>query len=141
MTSTVQPGVDIVKISTLELMLTTGGTAFREMCWTTEELAYCDGSSSRLAARWAAKEAVMKALGRGIGDVDPIDIEVTESEGQRPALRLSGSALALAQQQNIDLAVSMSHDGDYAIAFVVATPHSAMVSDHGHAEGDTDGAR
>ncbi|WP_396911347.1 holo-ACP synthase [Mycolicibacterium sp.] len=135
-------GVDIVKIPTLEIMLSTSGSTFCEMCWTPEELAYCQGSVSRLAARWAAKEAAMKALGKGIGQIDPIDIEITGSEGQRPTLRLRGSALEQVQQQEVDLAVSMSHDGDYAIAFVVATPRlaKAMCGDD-LAEGGNDGAQ
>ena len=134
-------GVDLVKVSILEVMLATGGSAFREMCWTPEELAYCGGSISRLAARWAAKEAAMKALGQGIGEIDPIDIEVIGSEGQRPTLRLRGSALALAQQQDVDLAVSMSHEDDVAIAFVVATPRPAMMCGHGLVEGGNDGTQ
>lgn len=115
-------GVDLVSIRELQVMLTTGGAAFQELCWTAEELNDCDGSTPRLAARWAAKEAAMKALGRGIGEIAPTDIEVTGLEGHPPSLRLRGSALAMAQEQQVDLALSMSHEQDLAIAFVVATP-------------------
>jgi holo-[acyl-carrier protein] synthase len=115
-------GVDIVSIPQLEAMLTTGGAAFRELCWTADELAYCAGSTPRLAARWAAKEAAMKALGRGIGHIDPTDIEISGREGRPPTFRLHGSALAAAQEHQVDLALSMSHEDGLAIAFVIATP-------------------
>lgn len=115
-------GVDLVSIHQLAAMLATGGAAFRELCWTADELVHCGSSTPRLAVRWAAKEAAMKALGRGIGDIDPTDIEVTGLEGHRPTLRLHGSALAVAQEKQVDLALSMSHEDDLAVAFVVATP-------------------
>jgi holo-[acyl-carrier protein] synthase len=124
MRASVGVGVDLVSIQELEVMLTSGGAAFQELCWTADELTYCDGSTPRLAARWAAKEAAMKALGRGIGDLAPTDIEVTGVEGHPPSLRLRGSALALAQEQQVDLALSMSHEQGLAIAFVIATPRS-----------------
>ncbi len=83
----------------------------------------------------------MKALGKGIGQIDPIEIEVTGLEGQRPTLRLHGSALALARQQDVDLAVSMSHEGDYAIAFAVATPRLTKICGHDLLEGGNNGAQ
>lgn len=64
----------------------------------------------------------MKALGRGVGEVDPTDIEVIAREGRPPALLLHGTARTLAEEQQVDLALSISHEDDYAIAFVVATP-------------------
>lgn len=63
----------------------------------------------------------MKALGHGIGEVDPLDIEVLSVEGQRPTLRLSGTASAFAHEAGVSLALSMSHEGDIATALVVAT--------------------
>jgi holo-[acyl-carrier protein] synthase len=134
-------GVDLVKISSVQDMLTTGGPAFEELCWTATELAHCEGSAPRLAARWAAKEATMKALGRGIGEIDPTEIEVTGREGQAPALRLRGTALALTEQQQVDLALSMSHEDDFAIAFVVATPRLADKCGRCPLEGVNDGSQ
>ncbi|TFV88121.1 holo-ACP synthase [Blastococcus sp. CT_GayMR20] len=132
-------GVDIVAIPQLEAMLTTGGAAFRQLCWTADELAYCAGSTPRLAARWAAKEATMKALGRGIGAIAPTDIEVAGREGQPPTLRLHGPALAAAQEQEVDLALSMSHEAHLAIAFVVATPRRTGECGRCHLEGGSVG--
>jgi holo-[acyl-carrier protein] synthase len=133
-------GVDLVKVSSVQDMLATGGSSFRELCWTADELNHCDGSASRLAARWAAKEATMKALGRGIGEIDPTEIEVIGREGQAPALRLRGAALALAEKQRVDLALSMSHEDDFAIAFVVATPQLAEKCVRCTQEGVNDGS-
>ncbi|UXA15851.1 holo-ACP synthase (plasmid) [Mycobacterium sp. SMC-8] len=133
--------MDLVKISSVRDMLDSGGLAFEELCWTATELEHCDGSAPRLAARWAAKEATMKALGRGIGEIDPTDIEVTGCEGQVPGLRLHGTALALAERHHLDLALSMSHEDDFAIAFVVATPRSADNCERCPLEGANDGSQ
>jgi holo-[acyl-carrier protein] synthase len=114
-------GVDLVNIPEVARMLQTSGPTFLDSCWTPAEQEYCSGSAPRLAARWAAKEATMKALGQGIGDVDPIDIEVVAEEGQTPHLRLHGTAQQRAREIGVnDLALSMSHESDLAIAFVVA---------------------
>ena len=114
-------GVDLVNIPDLTSMLQTSGPNFLDACWTTAEQAYCNGSVSRLAVRWAAKEATMKALGHGIGDVDPIDIEIMAEEGRAPRLRLSGTAQQRAEEIGVDeLALSISHESDLAVAFVVA---------------------
>ena len=133
-------GVDIVKIPRLEAMLATGGPDFQKLCWTADELIHCAGSTSRLAARWAAKEAAMKALGRGIGDINPTDIEVRGLEGQQPTLHLRGTALAFAREHQIYLALSMSHEDDLAIAFVVAVPKQSGKGGDCQLEGGTDGA-
>lgn len=114
-------GVNLVNVPELARMLQTSGPTFLDSCWTAAEQEYCNGSVPRLAARWAAKEATMKALGQGIGDVDPIDIEVAAKEGQTPHLRLYGTAQRRAQEIGVnDLALSMSHESDLAVAFVVA---------------------
>lgn len=114
-------GVDLVSVLELSAMLDASDSTFRDMCWTAAEQEACHGSVERLAARWAAKEAVMKALGHGIGEIDPLDIEVVGAEGERPSIDLHGSAerFALALGPT-DWALSMSHESDFAIAFVVA---------------------
>lgn len=113
-------GVDGVDIGQLADMIENSGPSFMDMCWTPDEQACCEGSIPRLAARWAAKEATMKALGRGIGEVDPIDIEVVSVEGEPPLLRLRGGAEAAAREQRMShLAVSLTHEGNFAVAFVV----------------------
>lgn len=114
-------GVDLVSITELAAMLETSGPTFVDSCWTAAEQQYCGGSVPRLAARWAAKEATMKALGQGLGDVDPVDIEVLAEEGRPPRLRLHGTAQRRAEEIGLrDLALSLSHESGLAIAFVVA---------------------
>ena len=114
-------GVDMVDTGELAEMVESSGPSFLDLCWTPSEQAYCSGSIPRLAARWAAKEATMKALGHGIGEVDPIDIEVVSLEGELPRLQLYGSAEAIARERRVGhVAVSLTHGGPLAVAFVVA---------------------
>ena len=118
---TTEAGIDMVSISQMAAMLEVSGQPYRDMCWSPAEQAYCGESPARYAARWAAKEAAMKALGHGIGEVDPLEIEVVAVEGHRPALQLSGNASAFAREAGLSLTLSMSHEADLATALVVAT--------------------
>jgi holo-[acyl-carrier protein] synthase len=114
-------GIDMVSISQTAAMLDASGQTYRDMCWSPAEQDYCGESAARYAVRWAAKEAVMKALGHGIGEVDPLDVEIVAVVGQRPELRLTGTASAFAEQAGVSLTLSMSHEADLATAVVVAT--------------------
>lgn len=79
------------------------------------------GDPERLAARFAAKEATMKALGRGIGSVGWHDVEVVRGPGGAPTLRLTASAAALAQRLGVARwHVSLTHTDTVAVAMVVA---------------------
>ena len=74
-----------------------------------------------LAARFAAKEAVAKAFGTGIGRVSWHDIEICRGPAGEPLLHLHGAAKRLATEQNLDTwSLSLSHTQIYALAFVVA---------------------
>ncbi|TDW24155.1 holo-ACP synthase [Kribbella kalugense] len=116
----IRPGVDLVSVSDLAEMIATSGPVFMDMCWTQHEQTFCCGSVERLASRWAAKEATMKAIGRGIGDIDPLHIEVLSRDGYAPDLRLTGSAHACAEAAGLDtFVVSLSHEVDLAIAYVI----------------------
>lgn len=114
-------GIDIVSISQMAAMLEASGQPYRDLCWSPAEQIYCAESAAQYAMRWAAKEAAMKALGHGLGEIDPLDIEVVAVEGQRPTLRLAGTARALAEEAGLSLNLSMSHEADLATALVVAT--------------------
>ncbi|MCC6233469.1 MAG: 4'-phosphopantetheinyl transferase superfamily protein [Verrucomicrobiales bacterium] len=116
-------GIDLVSITEITAMLEASGQPYRDQCWTVDEQAYCADSAARYAARWAAKEAAMKALGHGIGEIEPTDIEVVAVEGQRPVLRLTGTARAFADAAGVELVVSMSHEGAIATAVVIGTSH------------------
>jgi holo-[acyl-carrier protein] synthase len=93
--------------------------------YTGRELAYCLGKRRRfehLAARFAAKEAVLKAFGTGLGQrMRWTDVEVVTSVTGRPRVCLYGEVAAWAQRQGLaDLDVSLSHTADLAIAQAVA---------------------
>lgn len=120
-TPVLRVGVDMVSLRELASMVETSGPTFLDSSWTRTEQAYCQGSISRLAARWAAKEATMKALGHGIGEIDPLDIEVHAVEGEPPDLHLHNTAAAHASASGLkELVLSLSHEADFALAFVVA---------------------
>lgn len=115
-------GVDVVDVERFRRLL-----ALREpdlICrvFTPREVESAGGDVRRLAARFAAKEAVAKALGTGVGPVAWRDVEVRTAAGGRPALRLSGGARTRARRDRLSRwAVSLAHDGDRAVAVVVAT--------------------
>lgn len=123
--STIHTGVDIVSIEDFRKLIAAGGRAFLESNWTAHEREYAGDRTDRLATRWATKEAVIKALGKGIGSVDPIDIEVISAEGAAPELKLRGSAKRASNALRIyQWSISMSHQGDVAIATASAMGES-----------------
>ena len=113
-----QIGVDIVEIDRIAASLKRYGDRFRARVYTRVELQDSRERPSSLAARFAAKEAVIKALGRT--DVGLREIEVVRPEGARPTVRLHGKAAAYAEQLGVvELALSLSHCQTYAVAMVV----------------------
>lgn len=120
-------GVDIIEIERVRGVAERYGQRFFNRIYTPGEQAYCRGRAPQLANRFAAKEAVMKALGTGARGVSWRDIEVTRRSGQAPAITLHGTALVRAQKIGLDsLALSLSHSKEYAIASVVGD------SEHGN---------
>jgi len=115
-------GIDLVDVHRVADLIEAGGDAFVRDVWTKAEQAYCEGNPERLASRWGAKEATMKALGLGFPDVSFRDIEVTSSVGHQPGLHLHGAAATAADALGLnDWSVSLSHEGGLAIAFVIGT--------------------
>jgi holo-[acyl-carrier protein] synthase len=114
-------GVDLIEIIRVEGAIKRHGEQFLERIYTPKELTQFRKSPESLAVRFAAKEAVSKALGCGIGDVSWQEIEILRDEMDTPVLYLHGNA-----QQRSELlgyhnwSVSLSHTDRYAIAFVVA---------------------
>jgi holo-[acyl-carrier protein] synthase len=114
-------GVDLVEVRRIAELMADYGERFMRRVYTEHELTSCRGRAASLAARWAAKEAAAKALGTGIGPVGFTDIEVFMDEAGCPHLHLHGRAADLAAERGLSRwAVSLSHDGGMAIAFVVA---------------------
>ena len=94
---------------------------FLERIYTPREQAYCRGRAPQLASRFAAKEAVMKALGTGGRGVGWTEVEVRRERGRAPEILLHGRAKARAERMGIiRFAVSLTHSRDYAVASVVA---------------------
>jgi holo-[acyl-carrier protein] synthase len=113
-------GVDVIEISRVAATLGRFGDRFLERIYTPGEIAYCRGRAPQLAARFAAKEAVMKALGTGTRGVGWRDVEVTRKRSGEPQIELHGRAAQRADRLGIDrIAVSLSHSREYAVASVV----------------------
>lgn len=116
-------GVDVVEVARIRRAVDRWGQAFLSRVYTPDELRWARGkeAAARLAARFAAKEAVMKALGGGWGRVRFREIEITRSPSGRPHARLHGSAARLAQEAGVvAVHVSLSHGREYAAALAVA---------------------
>ena len=117
-------GTDLARIGRFERFLAEEKTALLERLFTAGERDYAlgkKGAAAHLAARFAAKEAFLKALGLGLRDgLAWHDIEVTRDPLGKPSLRLSGRAAELVAQRGISAwHLSYSHDGDYAVATVI----------------------
>ena len=114
-------GVDLIEIDRVAATLERFGSRFLERVYTDGEIAYCRGRAPQLAARFAAKEAAMKALGTGTRGVGWREVEVTRNRSGEPGIALHGRAVARANALGVDrLAVSLSHSRAYAVASVVA---------------------
>jgi holo-[acyl-carrier protein] synthase len=114
-------GVDLVDIARICDAIERHGERFVTRIFTEVEQRECGGRFESLAARFAAKEAVAKALGCGIGVVGWRDIEVKGDENHAPHLYLHGEAERLAASLGLtNWSVSLSHTQSQAIAFVVA---------------------
>jgi len=120
-------GVDIIELDRIHRALQRYGERFLERVFTPEEIARYGDRLPELAARFAAKEAVSKALGVGINHLSAHgigwrEVEVLPDPLGKPLLHLSGRAQQLAEEQGLrQWAISLSHGRDYAVAFVVAS--------------------
>jgi holo-[acyl-carrier protein] synthase len=114
-------GVDIVEIQRFAGTIERQGERFKQRFFTAQELEQVGENLASLAARFAAKEAVSKALGTGMGKVRPIEMEVLRDEQRAPHLHLHGEARRVAESLGLQTwSVSLSHSAEYAVAFVVA---------------------
>ena len=110
-------GVDIIEIKRVEKVAFSYGDRFLKRIYTDGEIKYCRGRAPQLASRFAAKEAVMKALGTGIRGVGWRDVEVTRKRGMAPDIKLHGRAQKRASQIGLTgLAISLSHSKEFAVA-------------------------
>ena len=114
---TTELGIDIIRVSRIAASLARFGDRFTARILTRGEAAYVRNRPETLAGRWAAKEAVSKVLGLGVRGVGWRDIEVERLPTGQPAIRLHGRAARRADQLGMGrVAVSISHESDYAVA-------------------------
>lgn len=112
-------GIDLIEIDRIESALDRR-PRLAERLFLPGEIQACEGRGrpgQHYAARFAAKEATIKALGGGCG---PLDVEVVGDP--RPELRLHGAAAAIASDRNLGLSVSLTHSRGNAAAVVLAMP-------------------
>ena len=117
-------GIDIVEISRIEEVLLRRGERFRNRVFTESEIAYCESRAAKMesyAARFAAKEAAMKALGTGWGEgIGWHDIEVLRSPTGVPSLQFHGLALERLNELGVKRShLSLTHSRDVAMAQVI----------------------
>lgn len=116
-------GVDIIEISRIEKAVN-ASERFLKRVFTACELNRKMGGRQKysyLAGRFAAKEAVSKALGTGIGKIGWQDIEIISDNKGKPVVKLYGEATITADQLGVkEISLSISHCHEYAVAFAVA---------------------
>jgi holo-[acyl-carrier protein] synthase len=118
-------GTDIVEIRRFQRFIDEGNTLLLQRIFTVQERTACGarkkGSASCHAARFAAKEAFLKALGTGLRDgISWHDMEVVNDELGKPSLVLSGKAADIFEAHGLTTThLSLSHDGGNAVAMVV----------------------
>jgi len=115
-------GVDIIEIGRVEQALARWGERFLRHVYTPQESAFCRDRAPELAVRFAAKEAISKALGTGINGIHWREMEILPDPLGKPLVYLHGKAAARAADLGLrEFAVSLSHSREYAVALVVAT--------------------
>jgi holo-[acyl-carrier protein] synthase len=129
-------GIDVIVISRVAKVLDKHPERFLQRVYTPEEVAFCRGRVHELAARFAAKEAVMKALGTGARGLAWREIEVLPNRRGKPLVYLHGLAKQRGEAiglQGVD--ISLTHEGDLAIAVVVGMASDAPIDRAAHRAG------
>jgi len=120
-------GVDILHIPRVQQAVDRYGQRFLDRCFTAREIMSCRGHVSEFAVRYAAKEAVSKTLGVGLRvmsrhGIQFHDVEILPDRYGKPHVHLHGWAAERAQELGLtEWAVSLTHEKEYAVAFVVAS--------------------
>ena len=118
-------GVDIISVERIRGIVQRQGDRFLQRVYTDEEVAYCRRSAhpeQRFASRFAAKEAVLKALGVGWRRGTTFrDVRVSNNDLGAPSVQLSGRTLEISRELGVrKVLISLSHDEKYAVAQAVA---------------------
>jgi holo-[acyl-carrier protein] synthase len=117
-------GVDLAEVSRIRASFERFGEKFRDRIYTPLEIAYCESKANkyeRYAARFAAKEAGMKAIGTGMRrGVRWVDFEVANLPSGKPTLRFHGVAAKYAERLGVtNIALSMTHTSETSLAHVI----------------------
>jgi holo-[acyl-carrier protein] synthase len=113
-------GIDIIEIKRIEDAILEWQDSFLFKVYTKAELSSCNNAVSSLAARFAAKEAVMKALGTGTVGMRWPDIEIMSDSNGLPVVQLHGSAYEKSLELGIqEFSISISHSDIHAVAVVI----------------------
>ena len=123
-------GIDVVEVDRIASAIERLGEPFLAKLFTSNERGYCEAqknSSLHYAARFAAKEAVSKALGTGIGgQAGWLDLEIIRDPSGAPKLQLQGNAADFAEQNGItEIQSSLTHARDYAAANAIAISNTS----------------
>ena len=118
-------GIDVIEVDRIAKSIDEFGERFLQRIFTEDERAYCESHHQPgpyYAARFAAKEAIAKALGTGIGkEVSWLDLEIRRAANGEPSVHLSGNAASFCQQRGIgEIKISLTHARDYAAANAIA---------------------
>ena len=123
-------GVDILEIDRLDSVSPAIRRRFIQRVYTPAEREILGEDNEALAGRFAAKEAVSKALGSGIGFVRWQDIEILNGPYGEPVLNLYGNAVKIAERLALDTwSVSISHSRNHAVAVAVAIGQASPIPD------------
>ena len=117
-------GIDIIEVSRIEKQISSERKRFREILFSENEIKYCDDKKSKAqnyAARFAAKEAFLKAIGTGLRDgLNWKNIEILNDELGKPEIVLHGKAKKIIKENGIsNINVSLSHLKETAVAVVI----------------------
>ena len=123
-------GTDIVECPRIGKMIEQHGELFLRRVYTPREIRYCQARKHAIehfAGRWAAKEAILKAMGTGWSQgITWTDIEVRPGEGGRPQVMVCGMAREVARERGIgEILISISHCRTYATAYAMALARKA----------------
>jgi len=111
----------MIEIARIERALNRHGERFLRRFFTEQEIRFCESRPSRLAGRFAVKEAVSKALGTGIGAFNWTDVEIVSDGLGKPDVVLHNSAREMASEQGLDQwSISISHTETHAIGLAIA---------------------
>ncbi|MBP86494.1 MAG: holo-[acyl-carrier-protein] synthase [Planctomycetaceae bacterium] len=121
-------GTDIVECLRIAQMIERHGELFLNRVYTAREIEYCSSrkaATQHYAGRWAAKEAVLKAMGTGWArGISWQDIEVRNDEGGRPFIALGGGAREVCESLGVsEMLITISHCRSHATAYALANRH------------------